>query len=425
MKYFLFILGCAMNYSDAERLSSVLNSLGYSKTEKEQEADIIFVISCSVRQTAIDRIYGKTKLWNKIKEKRPLKLALSGCVLEKDRKKMQEIFDFVFDIKDLSLLPNLLDNQTPKTDPEDYFSIHPKYESNFQAYVPVSTGCNNFCSYCAVPYTRGREKSRMPEDIIKEVMSLVESGYKEITLLGQNVNSYGQDLDPGSAKDSRMFVDLLEHIDRIPGDFRVYFYSNHPKDMSDLLIKTLPKLNHFPNYIHLPLQSGNDEIIRKMNRQYTKEKYLILVEEIRGAIPDVVLTTDIIVGFPGEDEKAFQDTAEVMEKAKFDMAFIAQYSPREGTVSAKIPDDVPKEVKKKRDAELVKTLENTVLEHNKKLQGKELKVLVDGAKGDRIFGRTEGYKVVEIKTDRKDLIGQFVMVKIGKVGPWKLGGELP
>lgn len=410
-----------MNYSDAERLMSLLESFGYAKTLVEEEADIIFVVSCSVRQSAIDRIYGSVEKWNHIKRKRPLKLVLSGCVLEKDRKKMEQAFDVIFDIKDLSLLPQML-GIAPEGDLRDYFSIHPKYESSFQAYVPISTGCNNYCTYCAVPYTRGREKSRKPEEIIMEVKGLIEKGYKEITLLGQNVNSYGKDLYP--EKGSVPFVELLLAIDKIPGEYRVYFYSNHPKDMADLLVKTMPTLEHFPAYIHLPLQSGNDEIIKKMNRHYSKEKYLELVKKIRKALPEVALTTDIIVGFPGETREQFQDTVDVMEIAGYDMAFLARYSPRSGTVAAKMIDTVSKEEKREREDVLQKVLERTALANNQKLVGKKLRVLIDGEKDGRLFGRTDLYKVVEIKTDRTGLIGQFVMVKITGASAWKLSGQI-
>lgn len=420
MKYYLWILGCAMNYSDAERLVSVLESLGYSRTVKEDEADIVFVIACSVRQSAIDRIYGKTKTWRKIKKKRVLKLFLSGCVLEKDQPKMKEIFNEIFDIKDLSNLPGLLGEKNRVA--KDYLKIKPEYGSDFQAYMPISTGCDNFCSYCAVPYTRGREKSRSKNEIIGEVRDLVGRGYKEITLLGQNVNSYGQDLK--GKNDNSEFISLLEEIDKISGDYRIYFYSNHPKDMTDDLIDCISELKHFPRYIHLPLQSGNDEIIKKMNRHYTKEKYLKLAKKIKEKIPDVVLTTDVIVGFPGEGEKEFNDTKEVMEKVGFEMAFIAQYSKRPGTKAAKLTDDISKSEKVRREKILTKVLAESSLKKNKKLIGKKVRVLFDKEKNGKAYGRTDGYKVVEVKTDRNNLTGRFLQVEIVEVTPWKLIGFL-
>jgi tRNA-2-methylthio-N6-dimethylallyladenosine synthase len=291
MRYFFWILGCAMNYSDAERIAAVLDSLGYSKTEVEAEADLFIVVSCSVRQSAINRIYGKIRDFKILKkDNKNFTTILSGCVLEEDRKKLSKVFDILFEVKDLGKLPQMLcdtipslchpeqsegssksigvdSSALPQNDNEsglsgEYLSITPHYESNFRSFVPIMTGCNNFCTYCAVPYTRGREKSRPMEEIISEVKNLVQQGYKEITLLGQNVNSYGNDLKDNA---NNKFTQLLLELDKIPGDHRIYFYSNHPKDMSDELIETLPKLVHFPQYIHLPLQSGNDEIIQKMN----------------------------------------------------------------------------------------------------------------------------------------------------------------
>jgi tRNA-2-methylthio-N6-dimethylallyladenosine synthase len=429
MKYYIWVLGCAMNYSDAERIAAVLDSLGYSKTEDEKEADLFITVACSVRQSAINRIYGKVRDLKRYKEKNPnFKTILSGCVLEEDRKKMSKVFDIMFEVKDLEKLPGMLGNILGEPEAEkrgasgEYLGVTPHYESTFRAYVPISTGCNNFCTYCAVPYTRGREKSRPKEEIIKEVEDLIEKGYKEITLLGQNVNSYGNDIE--GHETNKPFIQLLEKIDKIKGDYRIYFYSNHPKDFTDELIACLKHLRHFPRYIHLPLQSGDSEIIRRMNRQHTKEQYLSLVEKIRTAMPDVTLTTDIIVGFPSETLEQFGDTVEAMEKAKFDMAFIAQFSPRSGTIASKMLDDVTKDEKKRREDILQKILAETVKEHNKKLVKTTQKVLIDGQKGGKYYGRTEGYKVVEIKTDQDLELGQFIDVKIESATAWKLSGKI-
>lgn len=428
MKYFLWVLGCAMNYSDAERIKTILNLLGYQKTEKEEEADLIITVACSVRQTAIDRIYGKVKSWRKLKKDNPkLITILTGCVLKKDLNKMADIFDVIFEIEELGKLPGLLGEKLTPEKTEvlgksgEYLGIIPSYESKFRAYVPIMTGCNNFCSYCAVPHTRGREKSRPKEEILKESQNLIKKGFKEITFLGQNVNSYGQDFEK-EAKGSQFFIELLKELDEIEGEWRGYFYSNHPKDMSDDLIALIPILKHFPAYIHLPLQSGSNRIIKEMNRHYTKDQYLALVGKIRGAMPEVTLTTDIMVGYPGEEEKDFRETADVMEKAKFDMAFTAQYSPRPGTKSAKDPDSVPKAEKKKREKILIDILAGTAKENNQRLVGKKLRVLIDGKKSDKYYGRTEGYKVVEIETDQPMKVGQFCDVEIESAGAWKLTG---
>ncbi len=412
-----------MNYSDAERIATVLDSLGYSRTLDENEANLFFVISCSVRQSAINRIYGKVKdLKDRKEQGQELTTILSGCVLETDKKKLAKVFDVIFEIKDLEKLPELL-GRKPSARSGEYLSVIPHYESSFRAYVPISTGCDNFCSYCAVPYTRGREKSRPVDEIVAEVQELVKNGYKEITLLGQNVNSYGHDIT-GNKKDNSPFIKLVQEIDAIPGDYRVYFYSNHPKDMTEELIYALSTLKHFPRYIHLPLQSGNDEILRRMNRHNTKSEYIELVDKIRKELPEVTLTTDIIVGYPGETETQFEDTAEVMRQVKFDMAFIAQYSPRTGTKSAKETNDVSKEAKKRREDTLQHILAETVLEHNQRLVGTTQKVLIDEKKGATYYGRTEGYKVVELKTDKPLQIGQFIILKIESATSWKLQGKL-
>jgi len=276
MKYYIFVVGCAMNHSDSERISGLLDIAGFKKAETEDTADILIAVSCSVRQSAVNRIYAKAESWKKKNQT----IALTGCVLDADKKKLLKKFDYIFPIEDLgSFVKKLLDkkendcsedfkNKIGDTEKE-YLSFAPKYSLEFRANVPIMTGCNNFCSYCAVPYVRGREKSRPEAEILAEIKELVARGVKEIILLGQNVNSYGQDF--GSKKeDKSAFVELIKKIDKISGNFRVYFYSNHPKDISDQLIMALPKLLHFPNYIHLPLQSGSDEVLKNESGIYSK-----------------------------------------------------------------------------------------------------------------------------------------------------------
>ena len=425
MKYYFWVIGCAMNYSDAERISAVFDSLGFKKTKNEKEADIVCVIACSVRQHAIDRIFGKVKEWNETKKQRQLLTILSGCVLEKDKTKMKQIFDIVFDINDLHQLPELLTElssieSSRGFESGDYLSITPHYTSFFRAYVPISTGCNNFCTYCAVPFTRGREKSRPMDEILSEVNNLISHGCKEITLLGQNVNSYGNDLV--KKPDEKYFTQLIKKIDKISGDYRVYFYSNHPKDISDELLRIWPNLKHFPLYLHLPLQSGNNEILKLMNRHYTKVQYLNLVKKIRKSLPDILLTTDVIVGFPGETNDHFLDTLEVVKEAEFEMAFIAQFSSRPGTKAAKMTGTVLQEEKKERDIALNTELTKIVFHKNQKLVGTVLEVLIDEEKKDKIYGRTASYKVVEIIKSPTINIGDFIKVKIESATAWKLFG---
>jgi len=408
-----------MNRSDAERLATILEGAGFKKST-EDKADLIIILACSVRQSAIDRIWGRINQWNHWKAKRPLITILSGCVVADDKRKFRDKFDYILTIDELTATPQMLLSLLKKKLPsQDYFRIHPKYESNFQAYVPISTGCNNFCTYCVVPYTRGREKSRLADDIISEVKELVSEGYKEITLLGQNVNSYGL---PGKTT-NQPFIELLKKINAIPGNFWFFFITNHPKDMSDELIQTLPELRKAGHYIHLPVQSGDDEILKRMNRHYTTSHYLNLVKKIRETLPDVCLSTDIIVGFPGETEAQFENTAHLMKQAKFDMAYIAQYSPRSGTAAYKLKDDVPKPEKKRREKILTEILKETALANNQKYVDEVVKVLViEKLKDYYYLAKTRTFKNVKFQ-HTANLVGQFTKLKITKTGVWGLEGK--
>lgn len=420
MKYFIWTLGCQMNISDAERIATTIESIGYIPTKIEKEANLIVVVSCSVRQSAIDRIHGKIKNLNKRKQTEKLTTVLTGCVLDKDKIVFEKKFDIVFDIKNLMQLPPmLLDKHKIKQDIPDYFKVIPEYSSNFQAFVPIMTGCNNFCAYCAVPYTRGREQSRPHAEIISEIKTLIKKGYKEITLLGQNVNSYGQN-NPNEPD----FPELITLINNISGDFWLRFITSHPKDMSTDLINKFTQEFKLTEYLHLPLQSGNNEILKSMNRKYTYEHYKKLIQKITKTNPNIAISTDIIVGFPGETIEQFKDTARAMKKIKYDMAYIAQYSPREGTAAAKLKDNVPKTEKKRRKKMLTDILEKTALEKNTKYIGKEIDILAEKYQKGTLFGRTNSFKLVAIKTEKKDLVGQFVNIKITGTKPWALEGEI-
>lgn len=321
MKYHIFTLGCQMNISDSQRIATKLDELGY-RSAPEKEADLVIVNACSVRQKAVDRIWGKIKIW----QTHDKKILLTGCVLPEDRKKFAE--------KGIGY-SNFHDDK--------FFDIIPHFTSRI-SYIPIMTGCDNFCSYCAVPYTRGREKSRPMKDIILDVKRALQGSSKEILLLGQNVNSYQYG-----------FANLLKEIDKIPGDFKFNFISSNPHDMTAEIITTLAQLKKWPHELHLPLQAGDDKILRKMNRKYTAKQYLKLVSNLKLKIPaspaggkNLSLTTDIIVGFPGETKKQFLNTVKICKKIKFNKAFIAQYSPRPGTLAAKLKDDVPAVEKKRR-----------------------------------------------------------------------------
>jgi len=334
-----------MNTSDAERISAVLESSEYKFTPKEDKADLIVVVMCSVRQSAVDRVHWLSQKFSKIKKNKPnLKIILTGCILKKDENIFAKNFDYIINIKEIKKIPEILKIKKIKNS-NDYLDLIPKYTSKDMAYIPIMTGCNNFCSYCVVPYTRGREISRPAKDIIKEVKNLIKKKYKEVWLLGQNVNSY---------KDGEInFPKLLKKINDIQGEFKLNFTSSHPKDFSDELIETMTKCQKLSMDLNLPIQSGDDEILKKMNRPYTVDQYKTLVKKIRKALPNIRLSTDIIVGFPGETKKQFNNTVKLVKEIGYGVAFISKYSPREGTVAAKMKDNVSWKEKKRREKILI------------------------------------------------------------------------
>lgn len=441
-----------MNVSDAERLRTSLEQSGYEPTDKEQNADLIALVACSVRQSAVDRIYGRAKRWQEWKQTRPLTTVLTGCVLEHDKKKLRGVFDYFFPITNTGRISQILAQkkgaEKNALGPTEYFSLSPKHSSTFQAFVPVSTGCNKFCSYCAVPYTRGREVSRDPEEIINEVNELVNRGYREITLLGQNVNSYGHDFRgvalnlPGRqvfkyqrGQNSRLeiqkrlaarpmnFPELLQSLASLPGEFWLRFITSHPYDMSDELIKTIAQHKKITPYLHLPIQSGSDRVLKAMNRLYTVEQYRERIQKIRELIPDVVLTTDIIVGFPGETLADFEKTCLVVKELHFDLAYIAQYSARPGTKAAEMYDSVPRLEKKRREKVLTEVLKNVAGEKNQRLIGTLQEVLFDQYKNGFAYGKTYGGKNLRVKS-KNDLSGTFRTVEVTGATSWHLSGKL-
>ncbi|MBT6691380.1 tRNA (N6-isopentenyl adenosine(37)-C2)-methylthiotransferase MiaB [Candidatus Parcubacteria bacterium] len=425
-KFHLIIFGCQMNYSDAERLAAVLKQLGYQETDDESQADLIGVIACSVRQAAADRMYGKLRNWQLVKEKRPLITLLSGCVLDRDKKKLQDKFDLFIDIKQLHNLADDLQNIKPqqKLALPDFFDIQPDYQSNYRAYVPIMTGCNKFCSYCVVPYTRGRETSRPAKHIIKEVEGLLQQGYKEIVLLGQNVNSYGRDI-----KGEINFPDLLKKIDTLGDNFWLKFLTSHPYDMSDKLIKVMSECKNLNDYLHLPVQAGSNKILKKMNRHYTVAHYKKLIKKIRQAMPDITISTDIIVGFCSETKKDFQATAKLFTDIKYNMAYISQYSARTGTAATKLyKDDVTKAEKKLRWQKLDSLLSKQSAAFNKKLLGQTREVLIDVVKktegGYLNIGKLSNYIAAHTKTKQPLKVGEFYKVKLIKTMHWGYKAEL-
>jgi len=351
MRYWIITFGCQMNKSDSERIASVLEKLEYKPASNMNEADFVVINACSVRQTAIDRIHGLVPQFRKLKAKnKKCKIIITGCVLPKDKKKFTENFDYILDIKDLPKWPKQLITSkkqsiiNKKLTDNNYLKINPKYSDKKSFCVPISNGCNNFCTYCAVPYTRGRLICRDHNDIIKEVKNIVKNHkYAEIWLLGQNVNDYKS---PANGKIN--FSKLLEMVNKIPGDFKIRFTSPHPKNFSDELIKTMAKCKKIAHFLNLPMQSGDSKILKAMNRPYTASQYKKLVKKIRKAIPDINLSTDIIVGFPGETKSQFENTLKLFKELNFDMAYISKFSPRSGTVAARIKDNVPHKEKERR-----------------------------------------------------------------------------
>ena len=342
-----------MNESDSERIARILENRGYKKARDFEQADLIVVNACSVRQSAVDRVFGLRQKFIPLKAKK----ILTGCVLKSDKRKFEEFFDEIINIKEFFKRPLFSDREKVV----DYLNITPKHSHKNSAFVPIMTGCNNFCSYCVVPYTRGRETSRPSQEIISEIKILIEQGYKEIILLGQNVNSYRGEMQNAKRKtqDARRkiknrnsklikFPELLKMINVIPGNFQIKFLTSHPKDFSDELIKIIAKCEKNVKEIHLPVQSGDDEILKKMNRGYTVGQYKNLVKKIQTKIPNVKISTDVIVGFPGETKKQFENTVNLFKQIKFDKAYINKYSMRTGTIAAKFKDNVLWNEKKKR-----------------------------------------------------------------------------
>jgi len=439
MRYHIITFGCQMNKSDSERIAKVLESIGYEKTSTENEADLILVNMCSVRQSAVDRVYGLSRKFQKLKNKNPkLKTVLTGCVLKEDFKKFKNIFDFILSIKTLSLWPEILkQNQycwyfNPRDEKfiqkfsDFYLKEKPSYSNPFLAFIPISIGCNNFCTYCVVPFTRGPLICRNHKEILNEIKEVVQNGAKEIWLLGQNVNDYHSPTDI-----SVDFSKLLKMVNNIEGDFWIRFASSNPKDFSDELIDTMANCKKVTEYLNLPVQSGDNEILKKMNRFYTVEEYKNLVRKIRERIPDIALSTDVIVGFPGETKAQFENTVSLFKEIKFDMAYIAKYSPRPHTAARRLKDDVPLKEKKGRYKILTEILKETAFKNNKKYVGKEVEVLVEKQetrnKKQVYFGRTRTYKTVKLQTTNHELqtnlIGQFIKVKITDSLPWGLKGK--
>lgn len=435
-KYFIKTYGCQMNEHDSEVIAGILEDIGYKKADEMYDADMIIFNTCLVRENAELKVYGKLgELKALKKENEDLLIGICGCMMQRENirniiKKKYRFVDLIFGTHNIHQLPELIANHRKNSQLiesvwEDSKEIieetnaHRKYD--FKAFVNIMYGCNNFCSYCIVPYTRGREKSREPENIVNEIEKLANNGYKEITLLGQNVNSYGKTLD-----NKITFADLLRKINEIKGIERIRFMTSHPKDLSDDLIYAMRDCNKICEHLHLPFQAGSNKVLKAMNRKYTKEKYLNVIEKVKSEIPNIAITTDIIVGFPGETEEDFNETLDIVEKVKFDNAFTFLYSVREGTPAANMKNQIPDKIKHNRFNKLQDILYPISYNKNKLYKDKIVEVLVEEiSKNNKaiLSGRTSTNKLVHFEGDNS-LIGKFVNVKITNPKTWTLEGEI-
>lgn len=433
LKYYINTMGCKLNENDSEKISGMLNEMGYTETDMFENANLVVFNTCCIRENAEEKVFGKLGELKNIKEKNNMIICFAGCmsqephVIEKIKKSYSQV-DIIFGTHNIYKFPEMLYSKLEgqkkvfdvwNIDGEVFEGLPIKRVTGTSAAVTIMNGCNNFCSYCIVPYTRGRERSRKPKDILKEIEELAKNGYNEVMLLGQNVNSY-------SGGENYGFANLLRDIDKIEGINIVRFMSPHPKDFTDDVIDAIAECDSICKVIHLPLQSGSSNVLKLMNRKYTKESYLNLVDKIRAKIPQVAFTTDIIVGFPGETEEDFQETLDVVQKVKYEQIFMFIYSVRKGTKAETMPNHVPEETKSERFSRLKELADKLTEEENIKYIGTIQDILVEGeskTNKDMLSGRTRTNKIVIFEGD-KNLIGHNIKVKITSQHAWYLRGEL-
>lgn len=435
VKYKILTWGCQMNIHDSELISGILQKMGYCPAYALKEADVIILNTCCVRENAERKVYGRIAQLKQFKQRNPdLVLAVSGCMVQQPHvveyisEKLPYV-DIIFGIKNVHKLPELIESSRHVNMPVIEVAGNSDIDENLpiergddkKAWVTITYGCNNYCSYCIVPYVRGREKSRSPEDIIREVEGLAKEGFLEINLLGQNVNSYGKDLEAPVT-----FPELLRKVNSIDGIERIRFITSHPKDLSDELILAMKECKKVCEHIHLPVQAGSNRILSKMNRKYTSEHYIDLIKKLRDAIPNIAITTDIIVGFPGETEEDFLDTLGLVKEVEFDSAFTFMYSKRRGTPAAEMTDQIDDDIKKDRLDRLMQVQDVITGNKNMNLKGTIQEILVEGvSKGNinRLSGRSRTNKLVNFDGS-KELIGKLVNVKITEPHTWSLLGKI-
>lgn len=433
--YLVYTYGCQMNEHDSETIKGILEEMGYQPTEDRKEADIILLNTCAIRENAEDKVFGELGHLKHLKTEKPdLLLGVCGCMSQEEtvvNRILQKhgFVDMIFGTHNIHRLPHLINEAFFSKEmvvevwskEGDIIENMPKKRQGMRAWVNIMYGCDKFCTYCIVPFTRGKERSRRPEDVIAEVRDLARQGFKEITLLGQNVNAYGKDFTDIKYG----FGDLMDEIRKIDIP-RVRFTTSHPRDFDDHLIEVLAKGGNLVEHIHLPVQSGSTAVLKKMSRKYTRERYLELASKIKQTIPNAVLTTDIIVGFPGETDEQFEETLSLVREVGYDFAYTFIYSPREGTPAAVMEDNVPMEVKKERLQRLNKAVQEYSYEAHERMKGQVVEVLVEGESKNNeavLSGRTRGNKLVHFEGS-KDLIGTFVQVEITDAKSWYIKGEL-
>ncbi len=436
--YSIVTFGCQMNKSDSQTMAGILEEEGYAPAEGPESSDVILLNSCAVRDHSEHKAYSYLGQYRSLKERREdLIVGFTGCVAQKEGKRLLDRFDHLDFVRGPQTLSGLADYlKTVRREGRRLVATEGELEmvgaetpqvrtEGQQAWVPIMTGCDKFCTFCIVPHTRGRERSRDPGDIVREITELVEAGYREITLLGQTVNSYGKTLPEG-----QNFPDLLRRIDRIDGDYRIRFTSPHPMDTPPELVACYEELDHLAAHIHLPVQSGSDRILRRMNRKYTREEYLGIIETIRELDRDVAISTDVIVGFPGETEEDFQDTLDLFREVRFDGAFLFKYSPRRGTPAAKMDDPVETEVIEDRHRRLMELHERIAREKNQRYVSRTLDVFVEGPspksteENPQFTGRTSTNEVVVFEALPDRYVGEFVPVTIREAGSYTLFGDV-
>ena len=429
-----------MNKSDSERMFGMLSHLGYEETENPKDADLVMVNTCSIRQLSEDKAFSQIGVWGQWKKtsKPDLKIGFCGCVAQQ---KMKEVFrrapyvDFVLGTHKIYSLPEIIKRiqngervlectETNATEDDKAAQYEINRVKSVNAWIPITEGCNNFCTYCIVPYTRGRERSRTPEIIIKEAKQALKDGFKEITLLGQNVDSYGKDFKDRNYR----LADLLRELNALEGQFRIRFVTSYPTDITDELIDTVVELDKVCEYFHIPMQSGSSEVLKRMNRRYDRETYKKIVEKVRTKVPDVTITSDFIAGFPGETEEQFAETLSAIDEFELDYSNTAAYSPREKTVAARWVDEfIDEDTKTERLARLNEKVRENCLKSNQKYVGRTLEVLIENFENHKgknvITGRTRNNKIVHISCDT-DRTGEFLNAKIIGTKTWYLQGEL-